>query len=275
MLLKEDHIDDVLLEQKILDLFEYRLFPDLIRTKVNSFEPGQDGFYDQLTELQKRIYYLDAHLEAHTFPDEQILNKLWVQIFEYLSIFGIQEADLSHYTRHIARYQKHELDLRNGKLPMRLSMEYFYYYKSCDVKLLRRLIYEKYQIPDNMMTEGEWKNYDLITEVNDDIADLNEDMGFINGNSFLISLLVYGRKKTEKLFTDFIHDIKREAQKRLLAGRNKNSFVKRVHELTVLRCDETLSLLSLTLDRTNEEELQNALLNTSLLKRRIHEKSGY
>ena len=60
-----------------------------------------------------------------------------------------------------------------GLLPTRLEMEYFYFYKSCDVKLLRRLIYEtRLKGSKSFGSLSDWRYFDLVTEVNDDVADI-------------------------------------------------------------------------------------------------------
>jgi DNA helicase IV len=86
-------------------------------------------------------------------------------------------------------------------------MEYFYFYKSCDVKLLRRLIYDRNAALAKVIKPSEWRTFDLVTEVNDDVVDLQEDTTTINGNRFLISLLQFGKKKTVQIFNDFLDEM--------------------------------------------------------------------
>lgn len=275
MLLKEDHIDEPLLEKKILELFEYRFFPELIASHAPEFNFAEEPFYQKLIELQKRIYYLDAHLEAHEYPDENTLKLLWAQIHEYLTEFGVEQSDWPHYTRHILRYQKHEMDLRLGKWPVRFNMSYFYYFKSCDVKLIRRLIYENYGVSKNFIAKDQWKYFDLITEVNDDIMDVWEDLDFVNGNSFLISLLLKGKAVTQSDFSQFIDEIEQIVALKYINTHPGKVFDKKVHDLTIRHCRETKSLLSLVMDQIEEGALQNAKIHNLISKHLPYEKSGH
>lgn len=56
----------------------------------------------------------------------------------------------------------------------------------------------------------EWRLFDLVTEVNDDVEDVFEDCDTINANSFLISTIEIGRKETRKIFTQFLNHLSRE-----------------------------------------------------------------
>ena len=184
----ELHIDEKVLEQKIEALMEYRLFPLLFDESTLPKEEKRK-FYDGLIDLQYAIYLLDAHLEANWEVNDQVLQSHWSNIKDKLNQLGIKQENAGAYLSHIKKYEKHELELRQGRSPLRFDLEYFYFYKSCDVKLLRRLIYEKMHLEKTCGALADWRYYDLITEVNDDVEDLMEDLQFINGNRFLISLL--------------------------------------------------------------------------------------
>ena len=192
---------DKKLRNKIIELFEYRELPKLIAYGGGAWD---EQFYEDLIHLQYNIYMLDHELETNWNVDISIINARWIAIHKDLGILGVSASDYDKYSSHIYKYQKHELGIRKGKLPTRLSMEYFYFYKSCDVKLLRKLIYDKNPQLAKVIKPSEWRTFDLVTEINDDVVDLQEDITTINGNRFLISLIQLGKEQTVEVFNDFL-----------------------------------------------------------------------
>jgi len=253
----EQHIQEDVLRQKITLLFEYRLFPALI-SKGNESKQQSDIFLQKLIDLQTAIYHLDAHLEVNWETNPKLIKWHWDNIKKYLSVFDIDRDSSDTYLNHIKKYEKHEQELRVGKVPLRLDMEYFYFYKSCDVKLLRRLIYEHYRLSPECGKLADWRYYDLVTEVNDDVEDLFEDLDFINGNRFLISLLYYGKKVTEKVFIDFLDLVSEKAKFKFETG--TGSFRKEMYDQTMTRVIETKKLVQTQLDKLESSTLQTSKL---------------
>lgn len=192
------------LRNKIIELFEYRELPKLIAYGGGDWD---DQFYEDLIQLQYDIYMLDYELETNWDVDMSIVDARWKEIHKDLGVLRVSASDYDKYSSHIYKYQKHEIGIREGKLPTRLSMEYFYFYKSCDVKLLRKLIYDGNPQLAKVIKTSEWRIFDLVTEINDDVVDLQEDLTTINGNRFLISLLQLGKEKTVKIFNDFLDEM--------------------------------------------------------------------
>ena len=192
------------LRNKIIELFEYRELPKLIAYGGGAWD---DQFYEDLIQLQYDIYMLDYELETNWDVDMSIIDARWKAIHKDLGVLEVAASDYDKYSGHIYKYQKHELGIRDGKLPTRLSMEYFYFYKSCDVKLLRKLIYDRNPLLAKVIKTSEWRIFDLVTEINDDVVDLQEDLTTINGNRFLISLLQLGKEKTVQIYNDFLDEL--------------------------------------------------------------------
>jgi hypothetical protein len=207
MFMSEPHIQKEALYQKINALFTYRSFPWLLEQCTFDTPAEGTAFSIQLTELQASIYMLDAHLEANWHTSDNILEHHWSSIRHHLGRFGISLHKSAAYLSHIQKYQKHELSLRQRVLPQSFNMSYFYFYKSCDVKLLRRLIYERGDLRKSLGSLNEWRYFDLVTEVNDDVEDLQEDLQFINGNRFLITLLLDGKMAAQTQFGSFLDTI--------------------------------------------------------------------
>lgn len=258
----EKHIDENQLRQKITDLFEYRLFP-LLSYSSNRDEAFKSQFFENLIQLQQAIYYLDAHLETQWHTKGEVLNWHWENIRTKLMAFDISEEGMDQYLNHIKKYEKHELELRQGKSPLRFDMEYFYFYKSCDVKLLRRLIYEKLQLTTVCGKLSDWRYYDLVTEVNDDVEDVFEDIGFINGNRFLISLIKYGHTKTYDTFLHFLKELEENARHKHQTS--EGVFRDVIYKSTILRLKETKELLNQRISEVTTEHLQSSTLFKHLM----------
>ena len=192
------------INKKINDLFELRHLPELCQGT-----PHKKGsaFYKKLIKLQKAIYDLDAHLESAWDIRAKDLKKYWDDIASILLELDVPKSKHAEYLSLIKKYQKHELQLRDGKMPFEYTMEYYYYYKSCDVKLLRRLIYDRIPELSKLYQLSDWRLFDLITELHDDVEDVFEDQDSINGNSFLLCINSKGLKQTVFEFQEMINFI--------------------------------------------------------------------
>jgi len=194
------------MQKKIDALFEYRKLPQLL-DKGNYSK--KSTLYQGLVELQIAIYNLDLYLEANWKIKKSQLNKYWREIYTCLENLGIEKKRGEDYLKHIQRYQKHELQLRTDKMPTNYSLEYYYFYKSCDVKLMRRIIYDYVPRLKKEYSLADWRIFDLITELDDDIEDVFEDLDNINGNYFMIMLWERDKKEVFKKFNDFFIELKK------------------------------------------------------------------
>lgn len=258
-----DHIDRAGLEQKILDLFEYRMFP-LLLERVERPEPEKSVFFNHLFDLQEAIYLLDAHLESFWQVDDKIRKDCWKNIVFYLKKC-LPPGQLSEsYLQHIEKYEKHELALRFGRFPDRFTMSYFYYYKSCDVKLLRRLIYEFSRSERKNSKLSDWRWFDYVTEINDDITDVYEDMAFYNGNRYLIELIRHGKKHTLTRFTNMLQSIRTDTEKRM-NKKNTSPFQNQIHLHTLENVTLTMELLESMTSKIDLEDLKSNSVMTKYI----------
>lgn len=231
---------DLQLFGKIKDLFEYRGFPELYEIS-GADKKTVATLNKQLTELQAKIYYLDSYLEQNWDLSKKSLNQYWKDIHASLIGLGVKQSELMDYTNHILKYQKREIELRKNLLPTRLSFDHFYFYKSCDVKLIRRLMSEKLPKVNVLFKAADWRYFDLVTEVNDDVTDLEEDLTTINGNRVLISIHEFGKSRTIQLFSEFLNDIEYNTNKRFAA--TKNAYKVEIHKRTLEHLEATKKLL--------------------------------
>ncbi|MFZ1704129.1 MAG: hypothetical protein WAT79_07260 [Saprospiraceae bacterium] len=254
-----------LMLDKILTLFEYRMFPYLM--DHIPFETVKKAeFNDNLIELQKSIYYLDATLESAWEVDHEQRHRLWNDIVKDVKTCLPMGVLPQTVLRHIEKYEKHELNIRENKWPNRLKMSYFYFYKSCDVKLLRYLIYEFGELTKVFGSLSKWRDFDFVTEVNDDITDLNEDLYCYNGNRFLIQLLMNGKSHTFREFDDFLQGLL-EKTKVEIDKTKPDSFDYVLATNTWLKCTNTIDQLNRTIENLDLKRLtKESFLEPYILK---------
>jgi len=241
---------------KIQKLFNYRQLPYLIElSKIHN----KKSFLSDLVDLQSAIYELDLYLESNWETSQKQLKIKWKAIYQSLQKIGVPKQRLDEFCKQIYKYQHHELGLRKKKLPTELSLKYFYFYKSCDVKLMRKLIY--FQSPSNkkFLKFSDWSYFDLITEINDDIDDVYEDMESINDNRFLISILKKGKKHTQNEFYSHLKRFRNESSDRFRAN-NINSVQKKIAKLTEKAAVDTTQLLKTRMKEKKIDHLDSSIL---------------
>jgi hypothetical protein len=128
-------------------------------------------------------------------------------------------------------YEQGELDIRRNLLPHTIQIRPFYYFKSCDVKLLRKIIYDQAPLLKLKVPYTQWILFDFLTELIDDIEDEMEDRNIYNGNRFLFSLFYLGVDQTITEYKGFLSYIK-ESLKKMKSQLNPEIF--RVTELVYI-----------------------------------------
>lgn len=234
-----------LLIEKILALFKYRQFDHLYHQAGWSMREI-DRIQNWLIRLQQDIYFLDEYLESNWQLDPEELKLYWNQIHQSLSYLGIPSSKYDEYSAHIYKYQRHEEQIRGTRSLLRLSMEYFYFYKSCDVKLLRRIIYIHAPQLSKYYKLSDWRYFDLITEVNDDVEDLLEDLSCINGNRLMMTIEKRGIESARQEFIDFIDQISIQSEAR--ARVKESEHYDFIHALTMEQVVETKKILEVRLE---------------------------
>jgi len=197
---------------KIDDLFQGRRLDWLYAQSPLSHDRT---YYEQLIRLQAAIYDLDAFLERSWIIALEELNEYWRIIHDRLAAFHFNEADRDRKLRDIKVYQTHELLTRTGGNPITIPITEFYHYKTCDVRLIRQLIYEGDPRLAQVMPEAVWRYYDWLTEVQDDLEDQEEDRNTYNVNRYLHALDHLGPEKTKSSYLSYIRHISSAAAETL------------------------------------------------------------
>jgi len=243
------------LDKKIDDLFTYRSLPWMVQiAKIKQ----PDRFLASLKSLQRSIYQLDHTLESNWNIPQKQLEDDWKKIHLKLREFGLNKHEREQFCRPIRQYERHELRLRTGRTPMDLPMQYLYFYKSCDVKLMRDLIYRVAGDLDLKLLRRDWYTFDLITEINDDISDVFEDLKTYNGNRLIFEIHQKGAAKTRKLYQGFLEQIILEFQQRRLGALTKQQ--RKVYDRTMEVGLATLDLLKRQLKRKKISRVSKAIV---------------
>jgi hypothetical protein len=172
-----------------------------------------------------------------------------------LQKFGLTPYQQKSWCQEIRKYELRELKLRNKESPLIHSIEDLYYYKSCDIRLMRRLIYRADKSLKNIIGFSDWTEFDLITEVNDDVEDLFEDFEIFNGNRLLFSIYERGAKITNQIYAEFILDKVGNAKRRFEGSSNcdKAKILNWIFEIG----EETGHLLENTIQKLDMQTLRN------------------
>ena len=246
--------------EKISMLFTYRRLTDLL--KAAGLDKNKK-FVNDLIHVQFQIYMLDAYLESQWELNKKEIKVLWRAIRDSLSAMGYSDKKIDKMVREIEDYERIEQDCRDNTWPTKVSMKKFYTTKSCDVRLIRHLIYKAEPRLEEMWKESSWKYYDIITEINDDVADVQEDINTFNGNRFLISILRKGTDKTRKQYMQYLTKITSDAaeyfSERMDRGKNKQ-----LAAWIGARSRETAKLLETQTDPKMLDRLSDSLLLTQM-----------
>lgn len=172
-------------------------------------------YYDRLVHLQSAIYQLDSFLERSWVISPEELDTHWDRIHTSLASFHLNQEDRERILRDVRVYQSHEMLTRTGGSPMSIPITEFYHYKTCDVRLIRHLIYQGDPRLEHQMPESIWRYYDWLTEVQDDLEDQEEDKGTYNVNRFLHAKETLGLEKAKSQYLSYIRHIGSAAQEAL------------------------------------------------------------
>jgi hypothetical protein len=254
-MVKPKYSNENVIKEKIRELFHDRKLTDLLR--ISQLDQNKI-FIAHLIEVQYRIYLLDAYLESRWDLKSGELKLLWTGIEEALKQINYSKKKIKKLLKEIRAYEKIEMNCRKDKWPMEKSMTRFYTTKSCDVRLIRHLIYDAHPALRSIWKEKAWKYYDRITEINDDVADVKEDLVGYNGNRFLISILRTGREKTKIQYREYL--LKATDQARQKVNPRSRKPMKELFAWTQARSQETLKLLEQSVGIDDLEILASAKL---------------
>ncbi|MDQ3903404.1 MAG: hypothetical protein M3247_07170 [Thermoproteota archaeon] len=222
------NVESEIISTKVAALFAVRRIDANIHFVCHK-EIERQWLINKLRSLQYSIYKLDRCGETNWIPSNNILDELWANIYEQLRFFGIGKREINLLLRDMKAYQRVEALLREGRSPTEVAIQDFYYLKTCDVRLARRLIslvtHHKYS---KFITLA-WNYYDLASEICDDLTDVWEDSFNYNCNRFTIKRRLFGENETRAEYSSFLHLI--EAGARDLTKGAKESGILEINQI--------------------------------------------
>ena len=245
------------LYNKIEVIFRLRLLETFVDC---AFAGLRTNFWQELIELQAAIYRLDSHFEHNKEIADWFTGQCWMEIDSRVVDLSGGKSDAG-FARDIHSYEKIERSLRGHWRESLPNLESYYYFKTCDVRLCRKLILAQDKAKMTQADRRAWELLDLIGEIFDDLADFHEDLDTLNGNRFALNVLAQGARATARAYRELVERINNRAQRVEMAdtGRLKSSGM-----LTALfGCIELVSRLlnALTID----EAMLDRLVGTSML----------
>jgi hypothetical protein len=241
---------------KIKKLFAYRKLTDLL--KISGLDQDKE-FVASIINVQYQIYRLDAYLESQWELDRKVIKSLWRAIFVSLESMGYKKKQIEKMVGQIGDYEKIERNCRKDEWPTSVSLKKFYLTKSCDVRLIRHLIYKAHPDLKELFKENAWEYFDIITEINDDISDVLEDIHTYNGNRFLIAILRKGADQAVKKYKDYLSALTTQANEYLTPKIQKGKY-KQLAGWMNDRSLQTLKLLDHYVQPKNLSRLSESLL---------------
>ena len=137
------------------------------------------------------------------------MSPYWSEVRSHLYQFGYKNDATEKLLYRLKIYEEAEINIRDNKFPSSKQIRPFYYFKSCDVKLIRDIIYDKYPDLKFLVPKIQWIMFDFLTEIIDDVEDEIEDRTVYNGNRFLFSLYSKGVDQTISEYQNFVSKIEK------------------------------------------------------------------
>lgn len=228
---------------KTRDLFAYRCIRENIEaTGVTQSE--QLWIYRGLLLLQQEIYLLDRYGETNWTIEPRRLQFLWERLSDRLEYFRPERHHARELLRDISMYQAIELRMRLGELPIRVPLHKFYSLKICDVRLCRRLIASFARRTISPQISRLWYLFDLLTEIADDIHDVQEDSVSFNCNRFMFEAVLSGQAMAYLSYARLISAIRDEAVGLLHGSGQNGQLATEMYGWVVATADEVVADLT-------------------------------
>ncbi len=226
-----------MLKEKTQFLFEIRQIPLFAEAVCGLAAFSQ--LERRLARLQEAVYRLDLFGESRWLISSAELTCVWEPIFSALAEeFGISREEANAICRPIVGYQEVELGLRTGRSALTIPIDRHYHLKKCDVEIQRTLVVRHAGIMPSKVVLARWQLFDVLSEIADDIDDIQEDTHTFNCNRLLTSCVENGASVTKKAYAVAVDALAKDF---MMAGRIVDplcrlfhSEVERIRQL--LRC---------------------------------------
>lgn len=178
--------------QKAVALFRARCLDAQLRVQISS-RARSEWLRSRLLDCQERLYALDAYAEKTWNLESRQLSAYLGAIYRSLAaIPHVSARHRSSYMAVIEEYADVELGIRAGRVPSELPMDRFYSRKACDIRIFRNIVYLVSGEVAPAVEVDQWHQFDILSEVLDDVADVSEDLNTFNGNRLVFRMADVG-----------------------------------------------------------------------------------
>jgi len=215
---KEDYVltpdEENAIQRKTEELYEKRIAPH-----VPDISPLKR---ETIIRFQKLVFVLDHYFEHNEQLAPAILDSVWTRFEKFLDDLEMPKDLQTEVLQDIKDYANIEANTRTGKQLAEYEISFFYFKKSCDVRMQRHIIrYLNQQSPTSSRAEIA---RDIVEEIEDDIDDIEEDkLTPFNGNR-LLEILNSGNKTKLEEYATFMRsfgNIPQDLTQRVIEKLNK------------------------------------------------------
>ena len=198
---KEDYVltpdEENAIQRKTEELYEKRIAPH-----VPDISPLKR---ETIIRFQKLVFVLDHYFEHNEQLAPAILDSVWTRFEKFLDDLEMPKDLQATLLQDIKDYADIEAGIRIGKKLAECEIRFFYFKKSCDVRMQRHII--RYLNTQPALSSEPEIIRDILEEIEDDVDDIAEDkLTPFGGNRFLEIL---DSKDVEKLdeYTTFVNSL--------------------------------------------------------------------
>jgi len=160
---------------------------------------------EAIISFQKLVFVVDHYFEHNEQLNPSFLNSFWKQFEKFLDDLEMPKDLQATLLQDIKDYADIEAGIRIGKKLAECEIRFFYFKKSCDVRMQRHII--RYLNTQPALSSEPEIIRDILEEIEDDVDDIAEDkLTPFGGNRFLEIL---DSKDVEKLdeYTTFVNSL--------------------------------------------------------------------
>ena len=160
---------------------------------------------EAIINFQKLVFVVDHYFEHNEQLNPVFLNSFWNQFQKFLDDLEMPKELQTTILQDIKDYADIEASIRVGKKLAEYEIRFFYFKKSCDVRMQRHII--RYLNKQPASSSDSEIVRDILEEIEDDLDDTEEDKLTPFGGNRLLEIL--NSKNVEKLneYVTFINSL--------------------------------------------------------------------
>src|SRR3989344_498943 len=164
------------ISEKAEELYSKRIAP----YAPNLASPTREA----IISFQKSVFVVDHYFEHNEQLNPAFLNSFWKQFEKFLDDLQMPKELQATILQDIKDYADIEASIRIGKKLAEYGIRFFYFKKSCDVRMQRHII--RYLNKQQISSSESEIIRDILEEIEDDLDDIEEDkLTPFGGNRFL------------------------------------------------------------------------------------------